>query len=120
VKGISLSAHVLIVKLIVINTYPSISFMQSEEFIKKIIIEVLFNSQADKLPVHWQDKVHKASREIYIRVLQPLKMINSLLLDSEEKLKKENLDLQHENCRLLTLVEKLDSGQSSNSKKDNQ
>jgi hypothetical protein len=97
----------------------NIFYMQSEELIKKIIAEVLFNVQADKLPPPWQHKVNEASRELYIRVLKPLKMINSLLMDSEERLKKENLHLQQDNSKLLHLVGKLESQQSTNSQEEN-
>jgi hypothetical protein len=92
--------------------------MQSKELIKKIIAEVLFNVQADKLPPCWQHKVNKAGSELYVQVFKPLKMINSLLLDSEEKLKKENLHLQHEKSKLLHLIGKLQSQQGTNCKEE--
>jgi hypothetical protein len=83
--------------------------MESEELIKKIIVQVLFDRQTDKLPQVWQDKVNKASREVYLGVIKPLKMINSLLIDSQERLKEENSHLQNDKSMLLNQVHQLKS-----------
>jgi hypothetical protein len=93
--------------------------MQSEELIKKIITEVLFNVQFDKLPLVWQEKVNIASRELYIRVLKPLLMINNVLLDTEEKLKQENLHLQQDKRKLLNRVQQLKLQGRNDSKEKN-
>jgi hypothetical protein len=59
--------------------------MQSEETIRKIIAEILFNVQIEEPPLIWQVKVDKASREVYIHVLKPLKMINNALMEEQSK-----------------------------------
>lgn len=76
-----------------------------KESMSKIISQVLFGVNFERLTPLWQGKINETVAKIIDKIIKPLRMMNSSLLTIENELKEENIRLKEENIALQALME---------------
>jgi hypothetical protein len=93
--------------------------MHLNNLISKIIAEVLFGTGYKELNPQWQSKIEHTVSKLSADVIKPMQMMNSTLMELEQKLSKHNRAISSENILLKERIQKMEAILSKNTDSKN-